>query len=235
MKRRGLRSMHERKKLFRIIFSALLILLSTNPMDAQVEKLNNLNVFAGCSVPIGDFSATTGDHAGFAQLGFAGGIEYSLRLHHLYEIGILGNVCINGTDEAALRKLTTDVSSNTTGGTWFLYGLLLSAGIAEDYTPNFGFHGRLYAGLISGDAAEFNLYNVNATGGYWTQKSVWATAFGYGIGGGVTINNDWDCNIRYITSQPGYTTVVTDGTQTIEKQFKQPSGILTFSLGLILK
>lgn len=227
--------MLKRKNIFPVFFSALFIFFSVNPMDAQVERLNNLNIFAGLSVPIGDFSATAGHQAGFAQMGFTGGIEYSIRLQHLYEIGILGNVSINGTDEEALRKLTTDVSSNTTGGSWYLYGLLLSAGIAEDYTPNFCFHGRIYAGLIGASAPEFNLYNIGATGSYTTQKSAWTTTFGYGIGVGVTLNTDWDCNIRYIASQPEYTTQLTDGRQITALTFKQPSGILTFSVGLVLK
>jgi hypothetical protein len=224
------------KKLYTILLSAFggLIFFGTTPMNAQVQNLNNLNIFAGISLPVGDFSSTSGNNPGFAQLGFTGGLEYSMHLCHLYDVGILGSVALDGTDEEALRKLTTDVSSNTTGGTWVLYGVLLSAGLSGNITPVWDLHGKIYLGLVGGTSPEFNLYNINATGSYTTQKSAWSSALGYGVGCGVTINKFWDCNIRFITAEPEYNTEKTDGRQITPITFKQPSGNLTLTVGLLL-
>ncbi len=215
--------------------SVLFLLLNSRLANAQEESVHHLSIYAGGSLPLGDFSSTTSSHAGFAQLGFDGGLEYSLRLHRLFEIGILGNISINGTDEDALRRVVAGISSNTSGGTWYLYGLLLSAGIADNVSQSVGLHGRVYAGLIEGDAAELTLYNIFASGGYVTQKSAWGSAFGYGLGAGATLNSTWDFTVRYLMAEPNYDTELTDGTTVVKVKFKQPSAILLLTLGLVLK
>ncbi len=223
-----------------------LILLVTVPAAAQLGSPYSINIFAGFSLPVGDYSSTSassandflnasGNTPGFAQLGFNGGIEYTLRIHSPYEIGILGSVSVNGTDEGALRRISSDVSSNTSGGTWYLYSALLSGGVGTDLTPELGIHGRIYAGFTGGSSAEFSFYNLNGSGGYVIQKSTWASTFGYGIGTGITLSNSWDINLRYLASNPEYTSNWTDGRQITDKKFTQPSGILTLTLGLILK
>jgi len=223
-----------------------LFILNANPAHAQTGMPHSLNVFAGFALPIGDYSSTSvtsadnflsasGNTPGFAQLGFTGGMEYSIRLYEMYEIGLLGNVSINSTDEGALRKISSDISTNTSGGTWILIGGLVSAGISHDVAPGIGLHGRVYMGLMGGNSAEFSFYNLNASGNYITQKTTWSSALGYGLGAGITFSNEWDCNVRFITSNPEYSTQVTDGRQITAKVFKQQSNLVMLTIGLVIK
>ena len=219
--------------------------LLAQPAAAQIGKPYSINIFAGFGLPVGDFASTTassandflnasGNTPGFAQLGFSGGVEYTLRLLSPYEIGLLGNISINGTDEGALRHISSDISSNTTSGSWYLYSVLLSGGVTKDFTPELGLHGRVYVGFTGGSSAEFSFYNLNGSGSYIIQKSTFASTFGYGVGAGATVNNMWDINIRFLMSNPEFTTNWTDGRQIIDKKFTQPAGMLTLTLGLVL-
>ena len=224
------------------LIPAMIILVILAPMAARAQ----IDIFGGFCFPLGEFSSTAissgtdflnrgGRTPGFAQTGFAGGLEYSLRLHSPYEIGILTNISINGIDDGALRRISRDFSSNVTSSPWYLYSVMLSGGIAEDITPDAEVDGRIYGGFTGGTSAEFTFLNINGNGGYRMQKSTLGSAFGYGVGAGITFHRSWQCAIRYLAANPEYAAECTDGRENILKNFTQSSGTLSLTLGFFLK
>ena len=157
---------------------------------------NHLSLFGGATFPTGDFSALSGNTAGFAKTGFGGGLEFTARVLEGLQVGALGEFSVNSTDEEFLRKYFSSVPVGISSGSWFLFGGMASVGYIVDVSPVFGLYGRGYLGLCVGGSPEFSINLPSSSGGMVKQNSATSSSFGYGVGAGVVISNLVDVGVH---------------------------------------
>jgi hypothetical protein len=202
--------------------------------NSDMQLSQHFRLLGGLSLPIGDFGATSGAHAGLAKSGFSLGAEYSNEDSNGFELGLLGCYSINSIDEAEIEKqfLSAFESGTVSAGSWSLLNLMGSVGFISKSSPNMSIYGKGYAGLLIGTIPEIT---IDVSGTTITQESATATAIGYGIGGGLLINEKIDIGVRYLTGEPEYEEKIsTTGGGSATVKVKIPNGTVQLIVGLVL-
>lgn len=186
-----------------IFFSWLTSISLVAQTNSDMQLSQHFRLIGGLSLPMGDFGSTSGAHAGLAKSGFSLGAEYSKENSKGFELGVLGCYSINSIDEAEIKKQFQSAfgSGTVSAGSWSLLNLMGSVGFICNSSPNMSIYGKGYAGLLIGTIPEIT---IDLGGTTITQESATATTIGYGVGGGLLINEKIDIGIRYLTGEPEY-------------------------------
>lgn len=167
----------------------LVLLLYTIPLSstarAQEVELPEINLYGGLSAPVGDFSDDTGTDAGYASFGLGVMGEYVLP------VGSPGlgwvssaSLLINGADDDFIGQ-GADV------GRYFIIPLMTGLRYFAELSPTVDGYGLGQVGVSivrgpSGDVGDTE-YSSN-----------FATSFGFGLGGGIVLNDRINLTLRYL-------------------------------------
>jgi hypothetical protein len=196
-------------------------------------------IYGNLSFPQGDFGDNSGENAGYAQMGYGGGVEFATLIKNtngLYFF-IGANLIFNPIDGNEIRKvfeaMFSGYSVDYTAGSWmnipFLGGLkfqsIPSGGI------QFYINGGIGLNLVKGP-------NMDLTVGGETVKISYnlSTSFAFGIGGGLVINENINIGIKYLNMDEPEVAGELDypgGTEELDG-YDQPVSVWLLGLGIQL-
>jgi len=223
-----------------LIFTYITIsVVLNNKLDAQQSAMNmelssHFRLLGGLSLPVGDYGGTSGAHAGLAKTGFSLSAEYSRENSKGFELGVLGCYSNNAVDQAEVEKVFSVFGTAAADvGSWSLIYFMGSVGFISNTSPTMSIYGKGYAGLLYGTIPEIKVTIGSTT---ITQESASATTIGYGIGGGLLINEKVDVGFRYLTGEPEYEEHASSnaGSSSATVKAKIPNGTVQLIVGLVL-
>jgi hypothetical protein len=227
--------------LYVLYISFFIIAIAGNLKAQWSEDVSNkqLKLLGGLCLPTGDFGSTGMQKGGYAKTGFSAGVEYNTKIKKDLEVGVMGNLSMNGIDEAAMEKTFTEAIYYLTGhhgpwnlttSSWHSIDIMGSVGFRTDISPAVDIYGRGYMGLSIGFMPEIKLTSaiVNVV-----QTSATAAAFGYGLGAGIIIDRRFDIGIRYISAEPEFETTASGGGFSFTDKSTQPMGRVQLQVGYV--
>lgn len=188
------------QKIFLPIAFLILIPLSINAQD-EISKFH-FSVFAGLSLPQGDYGSTSSEKAGFAELGPCASIEGSLEFVQNYYWVSSVSFAINSIDQESLENNLQSLIPGTTveagdySSTWFMTGL----GSDMSLSLSINLYVLLQLGLLLPSYPDITLSNSGESIKQTTKSN---TAFAYGFGAGITISQ-FNIGFRYYRGEPKY-------------------------------
>lgn len=184
----------------------IVLLVAAAPAAAQTF---GFGVHAGVSLPMGDYGDTGGDNqeAGFAELGFTGGVDLFYPLLMAPGLSWL-------TSASAVAHSVDDEAFTGTGfeveGGYLMFPLMTGLRFDVPAGPLGLFaQGQLGVVLVQGPSFEFGTERA---------ESDFGTKFGFNIGGGVQVNRNIYVAARYFPlgdTDLNYEGETTPGTQNI--------------------
>jgi len=230
------------KYLSLILYISLFIIAIIGNLKAQPSEdvsKKQLKLLGGVCLPTGDFGSTGMQKGGYAKTGFSAGVEYNTKIKKDLEVGVIGNLSMNGMDEAAMEKTFTEIIYYLTGhpgpwnlttSSWLNIDLMGSAGFRTEVSPTVDIYGRGYMGLSIGFMPEIKLTSaiVNVV-----QTSATAASFGYGLGAGIIINRQFDIGVRYLSAEPEFETTASGGGLSYTDKYSQPMGRIQLQVGYV--
>ncbi len=221
---------------------AIVLLLFGSVASAQDSVVSLPRYFKLCgslSMPVGEFSSTTSAQAGFAKPGFGVAGEFDAEVIRGFEMGVMALLSLHELDAAEIQRQIrrTYSDGSVQSGMWLLVHMMGGAGFSLPASSEVMLYGKMYVGAIVATFPEVRIY----VGGVQAkQASSSATALSYGFGCGMMITKKIDAGVRYLTAEPEYQLNVVAGqissnqTVTQTATYKQPIGILHFSVGYII-
>ena len=213
------------------------IILSTGFLSAQENEENArrmlVNLFAGVSLPQGDFGSTSSQKASFAQTGFSAMLEGSKPLDKSLNWTSSLSLSVNSVNETEMQNQVQRVFGSgvtvTAGSfitTWAMTGLK-----AESPTSSTG---SVYAvGQIGILFSSFPDITLSGSGNSVTQTTTSSPAFAYGIGAGFQTEKI-NVGLRYFAGEPEYEESASGGGSSSSLKVKMPVAVLQFILGINL-
>jgi hypothetical protein len=214
-------------------FTCCICITITKAQEPNRDLMKRFRIL-GVSIPTGGLSATSGQTAGYAKLGFSAGAEFTSEVSTGFELGLLGNLSYNSLDDATIQSQAQNVIPGVKVSTtnWLLINLMGSMGFNASVSENSNFYGRGYIGVMFGSSPEIKL---TANSNTVTQSSATATTVSFGFGTGVIVNNQFDIGLRYLTAEPEYNVTASGGGSSASGKFTQPSSVILLSLGYIFQ
>jgi len=181
----------------------------------------------GVSLPVGGFGETSGDDAGLAKTGFTIGLE---QVNPIFPaVGTMTSLIYsyNGVDAGAVvvpPQVKLEVGAWHTG--WGLLGVAAGGALDADWQiMGFG-----QAGVLFGLSPEIT---ASAGGVTATQESALGIAFAYSFGAMVRYGHV-ALTGRYLSGgEPEYESTLTSPAGDRMMKIKQPTSIVTITLGLV--
>jgi len=161
-------------------------------------------LFVGLSSPVGEFGATD-ENGGGALPGLCFGGDLSLQMGS--GIGWVSSVSFmfNSLDDKALA-LPDSFHASVDAGSWFLITPMTGIRFGGLVSPQVELFGLGQIGLVFGNSPETKVTVYTSTyQGTIIAGSASATAFAFGLGGGVILNKHLTASLRYMHSDPEYT------------------------------
>ena len=185
-------------------------------------------LYAGASLPEGDFSSIHGEKAGYANAGFCGLIEGSKLIGEsvtwVSSVSLSSNKLDDGEMERQLNGISVSAGNYIT--TWLMTGF----GFETPASPTVKFYGHGQIGLL---LSSFPDITLSYMGQSVTQTTSLGTSFAYGFGGGILINNV-NLGLRYYTGEPEYVETAGNNGATSTFKAKLPATVLQLLIGINL-
>ncbi len=192
----------------------------------QVLDGNGICMFAGVSVPVGDFGSTSASSGGAANLGFCVGIEGSMELTPGFAWLTSVDLSINSMD---LDGLLGGTGLQGDAGSWVLVWAMTGLKFYGNTSSNGQVFGAAQIGLLFGNSPEVTLSSLGVSA---VQKSSSATTFAFSMSGGFCIDGVI-LGLRYMVSEPEYDLMASSGLVSATTVYKQPTAVLQLTLGLL--
>jgi hypothetical protein len=195
--------------------------------DQEIPKTNT--IFGGIGMPQSDFSSTTSDKAGYAKLGGIAGYE-------IFNNNIVGTLAyaMNPGDDGALNEQWQSMfgsnSSASFEGNYSEFWLMGGYGFEPEMSGQIKVYGYAQGGLLFASMPDIKAKVGSST---ITQTTSYATAFAFGVGAGIKINNQFVVGIRYYSGEPEYTQKATSGSTSTEAKVKLPCTLLAITAGIL--
>ena len=176
------------KKIFIILLSSFL-LFNLNSFAQEGGGFESYKTIYGIlAIPVGDFGDDSGDDAGFAKMGFGGGLEFTKALSSP-ELGWATSVSFitNPLDESALQDIFGD---NLETKPIFNIPILTGLKYQTEISDGMQFFGTAQLGINLIKSGTWSYNNTEI-------KFDMATSFGFVIGGGLIFNDKFNLGIRY--------------------------------------
>jgi hypothetical protein len=203
---------------------------ATAAPDGQESQLSvprrefNAYIFAGLSVPRGDFGADLGETGGAAQTGYVFGADAEVTkgapLAWLSSVDISVNSANMGPSYSGTGIFA---KADSWTNTWLLTGLKLFSSKTHAFV-----FGQL--GLLIGRTPEITLTSGDARA---TQHSASATALGYGFGAGMKMKR-FVLSLRYLGGKPKYEISASNGAMSVTTTYEQPTSCVLIMAGFEL-
>jgi len=221
---------------FSICFSGIIMLFysQANSQDAK----NIFSLYGHVAIPQGDFGDDTGQDAGLATTGFGGGIELSIptgstNLYYLISANILFNSLDDTEIKAMVRQMFPGLNVSVDVGSWMNIPIMAGLQYTAEINPTLKFtgSGKIGLNIVNGPVVEMNVEGVSAEIDYET-----STSFGFGIGGGILINDRISIGLTYLgLDEPEINAKIKAQGQSEDiDPFDQPISLLLISLGIAL-
>ena len=180
-------------------------------------------LFAGAVIPVGRFGETSGDESGLAKTGLAFGGEL--------EVPMSESMSFLGTVTVALNSVDFPSSPGVDFGQWVTVWPMFGFRLSVPGEQQFSAHGSLQVGLLIGSSPGIA---VNVSGTSFNQNSASATAIAFAIGGGFTVVRRLVLDVQYKYGSPEYSVTASQGGATASGKFKQQTGLVQITAGVIL-
>ncbi len=167
---------------------------------ASLCYAQNFTLYGGLAMPRGDFGDNDLDNndAGFAKTGLVLGGEYAIPMGSPGLFGVIGvSMVRNSFDEDVFQDAAGDEFSFDIGP-WYNVPIMAGLKYQSEMSPGMRFYatGQVGLNIIKGPKFE-------ESSAYYGEsvEITWDTAnsFGFGIGGGVVINDKINLGIRYLS------------------------------------
>jgi len=234
-----------------LALAAALFLLP--PAHAQQASQGHLSLYAGASLPQGDFGATDGtaaeDGSGFASLGGAVVGEYIYPLG-TPGLGVVGSIAAIGNkldvkasiDQEMLEQLEDEGADlNVSSGYWINVPVMAGLRYETEASSTVDVYGLGKAGVNVNQRpnveVDVKVENESAT---LTESYDRATSLGFGLGAGAVFNDQINVSLRYLSlGTPNITgeAEVTDfegNTLEEEADYDQPLSTIQIMVGITL-
>ncbi len=217
------------QKIFFLLFFSFLILISLN-VCAQSEKSKfQFGVFAGLSVPQGDFGSTSNEKAGYADLGFCGSIEGALEFVENYYWVSSVSFSLNSLDQESLQNNIQALIPGTTveAGDYTTAWIMTGLGSDVILSPTIKLYALLQLGLLLPNYPDITISNSSES---ITQTTSSNPALAYGFGAGINISK-FNIGLRYYGGEPEYEQSATYQGAITKVNVEMPTMILEILLG----
>ncbi len=203
----------------RYVIAALLCLFATFALAENSTLTINLDFPS----PVGDFSSTSGDEAGYAQTGFGFGLDYTKQVKNNYHWGVTMLLDANPYDDSDLKKEIPSAKVSSTS--WSTFWLMMKGGISHKLSDAVEGNGNIFLGLMRSATPEITAETT-------TQKLILTSANGsslaYGLGGNIIIKNHWNIGLAYMYGEPEFTMENLDGST---DKYKQHTSLVHILIG----
>ncbi len=188
------------------------------------ERNITLGIFAGLNIPIGDF-ASSGADGGAATTEFGMGIDVTVGKQ---TVGWYSSATftINSVDKSSLG-IPTDLITYL--GNWEAFWLMTGMRVSGRTSPQAQVYGYGQIGVMFGKAPDITLSGPGGTG---SQTATGASAFAFGLGGGVILSDQFNIGLRLCQSNPEYTYTIIAGSTKETGTGSQSTTCLLFTVGI---
>ncbi len=223
-------------KYFSICVAGIIILL-ISPANSQDAK-NIFTLYGHVAIPQGDFGDDTGLDAGYATTGYGGGFELSIpsgstNLFYLLSANIFFNSFDDTEIKASIRRMFPDLDVSIDAGSWMNIPIMAGLQYRTEINPTLKFigSGKIGLNIVNGPTIEISAQDVTGEIVYGSY-----TSFGFGIGGGILINEKICIGLTYLgLGEPEIEMEVSaQGETTKLDPYDQPISLLLISLGIAL-
>lgn len=214
-----------------ILIYLLLIILSNKFILAQNNEIESDSlkyiIYGLLTLPQGDFSAASGEKAGYGETGFGASIDVSKffkdKMHWISSVSFSKN----SFNEAPLKE-AIGTNAITVGDYYTIWGLT-GVKLSEEIKSNLKIYGIGQIGIL------YSLFpDVTFTSLKITQTTKPAIALAYGIGAGAKINNI-NIVLKYCSGEPEYEQSASVGNSTSTAKVKLPASLLLLQIGFDIK
>lgn len=166
--------------------SILGMLLFLVPERSNAQS-SGFTIYGGISLPMGDFGSNSGTEAGYAELGYLGGLEYASLFNEESGLGwmVSATYITNPVDEQEFVGTGVDV------GNWINVPVMGGIQIQSELSEGLQIYGQGQAGVNFAQAPSIEGGGIEAT-------TDWETTFGFAVGAGVLISDLIDIGARYL-------------------------------------
>jgi hypothetical protein len=198
----------------------------------------HFSVFGGAAFPLGDFSSTTANDAGFANTKYCAMIEADKNISEDVYWASSISFAVNGFDKNSLQSSLGNYlavlignnmgfESNVWSGHYTTTWIMTGFGFEVPFSPTIKIYSVEQIGLLISTFPDISFVNYNTTG---TLTTTTGTAFATELGVGVIIHNI-NLGLRYYTGEPYYkqTLAFAGSTENVREDF--PVTILQFIIG----
>ena len=169
------------------------------------SPVRHLIVVGGLSIPIGDFSKTSGAKAAYAEPGIAFGVEFTSVLTKNLHIGLSGTFLLHKYDTEAQQRPMHDTLPKfiVHAEDYICTSLMGMVGYNTDISSAIMLYCRGEVGALIFRQPEIREDNITRSGsGRRTKSSTVALSPGYGFDLGIVVSEKFDMGVRYFFSQP---------------------------------
>lgn len=196
---------------------------STVPTE-QIPTKGTFGIIGGMAMPLGDFSATSGNDAGFAKSGFTFGAEYS---HPIGNSGFwLTTITYsnNSIDEQEMRRYVGFPSTVSLDiGTYSSICPVTGLGILAPISPDVSIYAIGQIGALFGTTPEVTAKSGSVS---VSVTSASGSSFTYSLGAGIKTSKNIGISCRYFSGKPKYKITSSGGGSSTNSEYEQPTSIM---------
>jgi hypothetical protein len=179
-----------------IVIGILLSLFPSAIITAQTT------IYAGLSIPKGDFALVDSASGGYARTGISIGIESRRRFYLGSEIGVQVLISYHPVDGDGVLHTHRNIfsGSHIDPGSWTLIWPMASLGYTFSLTHSVKLYIKGLGGAFFGASPDMT---VNSGGMAFTQNMALTVSTGYGASTGIRAGR-FELNARWLTANPEY-------------------------------
>ncbi|MFZ1977136.1 MAG: hypothetical protein WAV76_04205 [Bacteroidota bacterium] len=218
---------------FLILLSIVLFCSHTYAQDSSLFM--HYSIFGGAAFPLGDFSSTTANDAGFAHTGLCAMVEADKNISEdVYWASSIA-LAVNPMDQSSLENYTGVQGgnflkyngSNVSTGSYLTAWLMTGVGFELPVSSAVKIYSVEQIGLLISKIPPITGYYVGSS---VTETATTGAAFAVGLGAGV-IMHDINLSLRYYTGEPFYTSTETTVYGSWNIRADMPVTLLQFMIG----
>ncbi|GEM_PF-1299651 len=193
-----------------------------------VHRKSIFGVDAGLALPSGDFGSTDQVRGGLVQTGYFVGVHL-MSVQDQVPVAWYTSIMLsrNRIEAPGFPSLGPDVAVDAGSYTclWFMTGVH----VVGELSPTSGIYGVGQVGEVFGWSPAIN---ASSALGYARLKPANGSAFAFGVGGGLVINDRYTIGCKFIHGEPEYSMSIVGSALTVFVKGKQSTSILQISAGM---
>ncbi len=200
---------------------------SDEPNSSSSSLQGSLALFAGPSIPAGDFASSTGQKSGYAKPGLTFGADGIVRFNPLIGWMTTLNYSINSVEPGtALDYYGVGIEADS----WTALRLLTGPRVGGSLTSDVSLHGFVQMGLMIGTIPEIRL---GGTTSRVVQNSATANAISYGAGIDVTARH-FLVGFRFLAGESQFSMPAAGTAGLALGKYSQPMNVFQLLAGVTL-